>query len=288
MNWQHVILVCEIYVILALGSNLTTGYLGMLSFAHAAFFGIGAYVTAILTKRFETGFVIALVASALVCTAASLPLSWFTLRLKGLYWVLATIAFQITVYSILFNWEAVTGGSHGIGGIPFPVIFGREMNTTSELALVGGLLLLLVVSFCYGLSKTHFTTVLECFRDNEIGAISLGKDPFFYRLMSISISAAIVGVGGGFFASTNGYIDASSFTLSESILIVSMILIGGTGNLIGPICGACFYVLLPEAIRLIPINDAQGASLQAVVYALVLVLVVRFRPNGMFGKYVFR
>ncbi|MEZ5013765.1 MAG: branched-chain amino acid ABC transporter permease [Chitinophagales bacterium] len=130
--------------------------------------------------------------------------------------------------------------------------------------------------------------MLECIRDRELGAVSLGKNISYYKVWQCGCRGIHCYFSGSLFAVYNSYIDATSFTLAESILIVNMILIGGTGNLIGPIFGACFYVMLPEMTRLIPISSTQGASLQMIIYSLVLILVVRFKPNGLFGKFKFQ
>lgn len=288
MNWLHIIFMCEIYVILALSANLVSGYTGLLSFANAAFYGLSAYTTALLMKGCGLSFFPALVSAIIFNVFVSLIITYFSIRLKDLYFTLATLAFQVIVFSVLYNWEKVTGGSFGVSGIPKVSIFGYQLNETVDYAILGAFFALIVISFFFFFQKTPFVRLLECVRDREIGAVSLGKNISYYKFICNSLSAAFIAIAGALFAVYNSYIDATSFTLSESILIVSMILIGGTGNLIGPIFGACFYVLLPEMIRLIPINNAQGASLQVIIYSLILILVVRFKPNGLFGKFKFQ
>jgi len=288
MNWLHILFMCEIYVILALSANLVSGYTGLLSFANAAFYGLGAYTTTLLMKNFGFDYFIALLIAVGFNIIASLFITYFSILLKDLYFTLATLAFQVIVFSILYNWEKVTGGSYGISEIPGVKIGGHQLNGTGEYAMLGGGFALLVISFFFFLQKTPFVRLLECIRDREIGAISLGKNIAYYKFICNSTAAFFIAIAGSLFAVYNSYIDATSFTLNESILIVNMILIGGTGNLIGPIFGACFYVMLPELTRLIPIDSTKGASLQMIIYSLILILVVRFRPNGLFGKFKFK
>ncbi len=288
MNWLHILFMCEIYVILALSANLVSGYTGLLSFANAAFYGLGAYVTTLVMKNFGFNYFPSLLIAITFNVLVSFIITYFSIRLRDLYFTLATLAFQVIVFSVLYNWEKVTGGSYGISDVPGVSVFGHELNGTKEYAILGGCFALMVISFFYFFQRTPFVRLLECIRDRELGAVSLGKNISYYKFICNSIAAAFIAIAGSLFAVYNSYIDANLFTLSESILIVNMILIGGTGNLIGPIFGACFYVMLPEVTRLIPIDSTQGASLQMIIYSLILILVVRFKPNGLFGKFKFQ
>lgn len=287
MNWLHIVFMCEIYVILALSANLVSGYTGLLSFASAAFYGLGAYITALTMKNFGLNYFPALMLAIVFNVLVSLIITYFSVRLKDLYFTLATLALQVIVFTTLYNWEKVTGGSYGVSEIPGVKVFGYELNGSTDYALLGGLFALTVVIFFYFFQQTPFVRLLECIRDREIAAVSLGKNITYYKFVCNSVAAAFIAISGSLFAVQASYIDATSFTLAESILIVNMILIGGTGNLIGPVFGACFYVMLPELMRLIPINSSRGASLQMIIYSLILILVVRLRPNGLFGKFKF-
>jgi branched-chain amino acid transport system permease protein len=288
MNWLHILFMCEIYIILALSANLVSGYTGLLSFAYAAFYGLGAYATTLVMKNFGFNYFPALLIAIVFNILVSFIITYFSIRLKDLYFTLATLAFQVVVFTILYNWEKVTGGSYGISEIPAASVFGYKLSGTQDYATLGGFFALAVIAFFYFFKKTPFVRLLECIRDRELGAITLGKNISYYKFICNSIAAAFIAVAGSLFAVYNSYIDPTSFNLYEGILIVNMILIGGTGNLIGPIFGACFYVMLPELTRLIPISNTQGASLQMIIYSLVLILVVRFRPNGLFGKFKFQ
>jgi len=288
MNWMHILFMCEIYVILSLSANLVSGYTGLLSFANAAFYGLGAYVTTLVMKNFGFNYFPSLLIAITFNVLISFIITFFSSRLKDLYFTLATLAFQVVVFSVLYNWEKVTGGSYGISEIPGVNILGYGLNGTKDYAILGGFFAAIVISFFYFFQRTPFVRLLECIRDRELGAVSLGKNISYYKFICNSVAAAFIAIAGSLFAVYNSYIDATSFTLNESILIVNMILIGGTGNLIGPVFGACFYVMLPELTRMIPIDSTQGASLQMIIYSLILILVVRFKPNGLFGKFKFQ
>jgi branched-chain amino acid transport system permease protein len=275
-------------VILALSANLVSGYTGLLSFANAAFYGLGAYCTTLTMKYFGLNYFPSLLLAMAFNVLVSFIITYFSIKLKDLYFTLATLAFQVIIFSVLYNWEKVTGGSYGISEIPGVTIFGHQLNGTIEYAVLGGFFSLIIICFFLIFQQTPFVRLLECIRDRELGAVSLGKNISYYKFICNSVSACFIAIAGSLFAVYNSYIDATSFTLSESILIVNMILIGGTGNIIGPIFGACFFVFLPELTRLIPIDSTQGASLQMIIYSLILILVVRFKPNGLFGKFKFQ
>jgi branched-chain amino acid transport system permease protein len=285
MNWEHMLFLWELYIILSLSANLVSGYTGLFSFANAALYGLGAYTTAILMKDEGFSYFQALPVAITVNLIAGLVITYLSTRLKDLFFTLATLALQIILYSIFYNWEGLTGGSYGISGVPQASILGYRLADTKDYLVFGGGFTLIVVMFFYFFHRTPFVRLLECIRDKELGAVSLGKNITYYKMVCNCLSAAFIAIAGSLFAVYNTYIDATSFTLNESILIVSMIMIGGMGNLHGPILGAAFYVILPELIRTIPISSAQGASLQMIIYSLVLILTVRFRPYGLFGKF---
>jgi len=284
-DWMHILFMFELYAILVIASNLVTGYSGLLSFANAVFYGVGAYTTSILMTSLGFNFPISFVLSLITAGALGGILAVFSRKFDGLYFVISTIAFQIIFYNVFYNWEKVTGGSLGISGIPNAAIIGFEMKSTFEYVALGGIILLVVLLVFIVSKKSPFIRTLEAIRDNELGAITMGKNVNQFKTVTIILSSAIMAISGSLFATYNHYIDATSFTLDECILIVSMLLIGGTGNLKGPLFGALFFVLLPEVIREIPISDTKGASIQMIVYGLILVLIVRFKPNGFFGQY---
>lgn len=238
MNWLHIIFVCEIYIILTLSANLVSGYTGLLSFANAAFYGISAYLTALIMKNYGINFFVALPIAMIFNILVSLLITYFSIKLKNLYFIIATIAFQIIIFGILYNWEKVTGGSDGLPDIPKIEILGYTLNQTIDYAVLGGIFMTIVIVFFLSFRNTPFIRLLECIRDHELETISLGKNINYFKFVCISISSAFMAISGSLYAVYNNFIDAKSFTLDESILIVSMILIGGTGNVIGPDLGA--------------------------------------------------
>lgn len=288
MNYLlHILIMCEIYLILALAMNLLAGYSGLLSLSQAAFYGIGAYTTALLLTKSGVNFPIALVGAILFNIVTCLPVIWFAIRLRDLFFILATLAWQIIVFTILYNWGSVTNGPFGISAIPKPIFFGHHFSSIPEFALFGGVICLSVCLFFFLLHQTPLSRYFQGVRDDQLALMSLGKNPTYYKAIAIVISSGISAIAGTLFASYFNYIDPTSFKLEESILIISIVLIGGLGSIKGSIAGAIFYVLLPEAIRYLNIPDAIAANLQMMIYALILILLVMFRPYGFFGKYKF-
>ena len=287
MNWFNFIFICELYIMLTLSANIVSGYTGLLSFSYAAFYGLGAYATALMMKLAGFSFFPALLIALILNLLLSTVLSYFAIRMKEVFFTVGTIGLQIIVFRLFYNADDITGGSLGLSEIPTVSIFGYALDGSRDYALLGGVFMLLVIGFFAFLQTTPFIRTLSCIRDRELGAITVGKPINYYKFVCNAIAAVVCTLPGALYACSSSYIDPSSFTLDESILIVSMLLIGGTGNLTGPIFGAFFYTALPEMIRLIPISSSQGASLRLMLYGLILVLVVRYRPNGVFGKFRF-
>lgn len=288
MNYLfHILVMVEIYLILALAMNLLAGYSGLLSLCQAAFYGIGAYVTSLLLVDLSLSFPLAVPVAILFNLVACLPVIWFAIQLRDLFFALATLAWQVIVFTVLYNWVSVTNGPYGITGIPKPEIFGITFDSLPEFALFGGAITLIVLAFFVGLHRTPLSRYFQGVRDDQLALMTFGKNPAYYKTLSIMISSGISAIAGALFATYYSYIDPTSFTLDESILIISIVLIGGLGSVKGSVAGALFYVLLPEALRFLEVPDAVAANLRMMIYATVLILVVMYRPKGFFGKYQF-
>ncbi len=288
MNYLiHLSVVFEIYLILALSMNLMAGYSGMLSLAQAAFYGIGAYATALLLVNFSLPFSLTVLLAVLFNLAACLPVIWFSIRLRNLYFVLATLAWQIMVFTALYNWTIVTNGSFGITGIPKPTVLGIRFTTLPDFAWLSGIIALAVLLFFIGLHRTPLSRLFQGVRDDELAVMTFGKNPAYFKSLAILIASGIATLAGALFATYYSYIDPTSFRVDESILILSIVLIGGLGTVKGSIAGALFYVLLPEALRFLDISDAVAANARMMIFALALILVVMFRPHGFLGQYRF-
>lgn len=277
----------DIYLILALAMNLLAGQSGLLSLCQAAFYGLGAYAAALLMTVEGWGFLQASGAAIAINIMASLPVVWFSIRLRDLFFALATLSWQIIVFAVLYNWVGLTNGPFGVAGIPKPSLGGISLDSLPAFAFFSTFVGAAIVFLYVGFSNTPYARVLRGVRDDQLAAISFGKRPSYYKATAILLSSGTSAIAGVLFASYYSYIDPTSFTLDESILIISIVLIGGLDSVKGAVAGALFYILLPEALRFLPLPDAGAANLRMMIYAMVLILVVMYRPYGFFGKYRF-
>lgn len=285
----HIGIMLNIYVMLVLSANLTIGMANLLSMCQAAFYGIGAYIGTFFLMQFNLPFVVVALAVMLFTGAFSLLVSYASVRLKGDYFVIATMGFQMIVYTIFYNWTDVTRGPYGIPGIPGIKLFGAiELSGVYAYLVLSLVLAVLVVFFCYRLVKSPFGRVLNAIRADEVTVQSLGRNTSAFKSWAFFISASIAGLAGTIYASYVSYIDPTSFTLDESIFILSALFIGGIGNTKGPILGALFVVLLPELLRFVGLPDSVAANLRQIIYGLALILFMYFRPQGLWGKTVMR
>lgn len=288
MNYLwHILVMINIYAILAMSLNLVVGYTGLLSLCHAAFYGVGAYATALLVMNAGLPFTLAVATAIILTVLLSLIIAIPSLRLRGDYFVLATLGFQFIVFSLLNNWTGLTRGPYGISGIPAPRVLGFEANTVFRFfvfsavfaGLCGVILRLLLIS--------PFGRLLKAIRENEVAAEALGKNVPSLKTIAFALGAAFASVSGALFAGYLRYIDPTSFTLMEGIFILSIVVIGGAGSFAGPIVGAAFMIVLPEALRFLQIPDAVAANLRQIIYGLLLMVLMRVRPQGFLGTYGF-
>jgi branched-chain amino acid transport system permease protein len=285
----HILIILQIYIILSLSLNLKTGFTGLLSLCQAAFYGTGAYLTTLLMVDKGLNFFIALILAIFINIALNATITtWLAGRLRNLYFTLATIALQIVFFGVVYNWQKLTHGPFGIPGIPRPEIAGFTFGTPMQFFFLTLFFTVLTISFFFWFAETPLCKLLECTRDDEVWLTVLGKRPAYFKFVSISITVVFATIAGALYSTYMSYIDPTSFTLDESILILTIILVGGTGNIIGPVSGALIYVLLPEALRFVNMPDSIAANTRMIIFAIILILVVRFKPNGLFGKFEIR
>jgi branched-chain amino acid transport system permease protein len=277
----------NIYIILCTTTNLIVGMTNLISLGQAAFYGIGAYISTLALAYFQLSLIPALLIVIIFNILVSLLIALPTLRLKGDYFILGTLGFQFIVYTILYNWIDVTKGPYGISGIPSPTIFGLKISGVFGFLLLSTVLMLICLYIFQFLLDSPFGRVLKGLREDEIALSSLGKNPVKFKVWSFVISSMFIGLSGFLFASYISYIDPTSFNLDESIFILAAVLIGGTGNLKGPIAGAIFVILLPEILRFIGLPDFIAAPIRQIIYGVSLILIARYRPQGIAGTFKF-
>jgi len=280
----HLFIMICIFTVLSMSMNLTIGYAGMLNLAHVAFYAIGAYTSALLMINVGVPFWIALVSGGLAAAFFGFLLSFPTIKMKGDYLVIGTLGFSIIVEAVLKNWTSLTRGPLGLSGIPKPVFFGEKLNTLPEYTLLALGVVILTYFVLKIIVSSPFGRVLRAVRDDEIATRTLGRDTFWVKAKALTLAAFFAGVAGSLYAHYITFIDPTSFTIMETVLILSMVLIGGTGSLWGSIAGAALLLLLPEPLRFFHLPSAILGGLRQAMYALLLILVIMRRPQGLIGE----
>jgi branched-chain amino acid transport system permease protein len=236
-----------------------------------------------LGTPFFFNVLIGIVVSALISLLVSIP----SLRLHDDYFVIATFGFQIIIFSVLNNWVHVTRGPMGISGIPQPRFFGWTVNSQIEFVFLSTLLASLAYSIVFRLSTSPFGRVLRAVREDEIFAQSVGKNILWFKVLAFAISAGLASIAGSLYAHYITYIDPTSFTIMESILVISMVIIGGADSRWGPFIGAVVLVTLPEALRFLGLPTSVAGNVRQMIYGMLLIIMMMFRPRGLVGKYNF-
>ncbi len=270
------ILVC-IYSVLTVSLNLAVGFTGLLNLGHVGFFGIGAYSSALLAVA---GFPIwlSILCGALLAGIAGILLSLPTMRLKGDYLALATLGFSFILGSVARNWTDVTRGALGIPGIP------KIVKGNVEFLIVVAIIAVISYLIFWKLSRSRFGKTCEAIRDDELAAKMLGKDTFMHKIAALGISAFFAGLGGALFAHYITFIDPSIFGLGDLILLFSMLIVGGLASVKGSAIGTIIIFLLPEPLRFIGFPSSVLGPAREIIFALILLLILIYKPRGIVGK----
>ena len=281
----HIGIMLCIYIVLVLSTNLTVGMANLLTLCQAAFYGIGAYIGTYFLMQFNLPFVLIALIVMLATGLSSFIISYASVKLKGDYFILGTLGFQMIVYTILYNWVNVTRGPYGIPGIPSIKLFGVWSLTGIYAYFFLAVILAVAVALIFSrLQHSPYGRMLKAIRTDELSAQALGRNTVQLKAWAFFISAAFAGVAGMVYASYVSYIDPTSFTLDESIFIITALFIGGIGSRVwGPIVGAAVVVILPELLRFVGLPDAVAANLRQVIYGLVLIVLMFVRPQGLLG-----
>lgn len=272
----HVLIMAGIFTILASSLNLLLGYAGQLSLGHAAFFGIGAYASALLTLRLEWPFAAGLASATLAAGAAGWIIGRLAFRLRGAYFVLVTISFAGVINLVSVNWMELTNGPLGLPGVPAAALAGvsfRSKGAYYYLVLGGAALAVLV---CRRLARSRVGRAFVALRENEPLAESVGIDAVHYLVVAAVASAALAGLAGSLYAHYTRLVSPEVFLFTYTLTMVIMVVAGGKGTLAGPVVGALLFTALPEALR-----EVLSWQWQMISYGLLLVLLVFFLPRGI-------
>ena len=279
----HLAIIILVFVILATSLNLTLGFTGMINLGHIALWGIGAYTSAILTKA-DLPFFVGLVGAGVIASVCGFLLSVITNRLKGDYFALATLGFSFVVYSLLLNWTKLTRGPLGIPGIARPGIFGFQITTSGGYLIFMLIMTFFIVGFLYLLTRSRYGKLLEAVRDDHMGASALGKNVFRLKYQSVMISGFVAGLAGSLFAHYISFIDPSTFYLNDIVIVLTIVIVGGLASLKGSVIAGFILVLLPELLRFVNVPPSAIGPSRQIMYALILILILMYRPRGLFGR----
>ncbi|OQB47730.1 MAG: High-affinity branched-chain amino acid transport system permease protein LivH [Firmicutes bacterium ADurb.Bin153] len=267
---------CALYSVLALSLNLITGYMGVTSLGHAAFYGIGAYTAAILATRLNLNFFFTFMLSAVMAGLFGFLLGLPTLRIKGRYFAIVTLGFCEITRIVELNWMSLTRGPMGIPFIPSFIIFGKRYSAPIYKYFVILGLLLVTIYIVSAIINSRTGRAVRAIKDDELASEVNGINVFRYRLVIFSISSAIAGVAGAFYAHHMSFIDPKAFTFDQSILMLSMIILGGMGSIQGSIMGAIALAAAPELLRGL-------IEYRQIIYGALIVFMVITRPSGLLG-----
>ena len=283
---ENLFILGGIFSILSVSLNLSMGYTGLFNLGHAAFFAIGAYVSALLVLGLGLPFWVAILVAGLFAAAMGYMVSVPARRLRGDYLALGTLGFAFIVEAVLKNWTDLTRGPLGIPRIPKPELFGYVFSGLESYLLLTLAFLAVTVFVVHRTVNSPFGRVLKAVREDETAAQALGKNTLRYKSLALSISAFFAGIAGSLYAHYITFIDPTSFSFPVLILLLSMVIIGGTASIRGSVAGAFLLILLPEPLRFIGLpSNLIGAGRQ-MIYAVLLLAILLRRPQGLFGEYV--
>ena len=281
-NFYHVNIMVSalIFVVLGLGLNITVGLAGLLDLGYIAFFAVGAYTYALLARNFDLGFWTCLPLGGVMAMFFGIVLGFPILRLRGDYLAIVTLGFGSITKIVLENSDTLFGGAAGIAGIPRPDLFGlaldgREKSLYSYYIVLG--LVALTIFVTNRLKNSRIGWAWMALREDEIACVAMGVDMARTKLSAYALGAFWAGLVGVIFAAHNNFINPDSFTFMDSAMILSMVVLGGMGSILGVIIAALALKLLPEYLRAV-------AEYRMLVFGAVMVLMMIFRPQGLISN----
>lgn len=255
---------------------MVTGFTGQLALGHAAFYGLGAYASALLLLRFGVSYWIALILSAFITGIFGILLGLPALRLKGDYLGIVTLGFGEIVRLVLVNWYDLTRGPLGLPGIPAPEIGSYVFDSRVPFYYLILALVVFTVFFMNKLVNSGVGMAMVTVKEDEIAAESIGIYPIKYKLLAFSIGAAFAGIAGSFYASYISFISPDTFLFVDSVTILAMVVLGGLGSIPGSIIGAAILVVIPELLRFM-------SNYRMLLFGALMVIMMIYKPQGFWG-----
>ncbi len=288
MRWLSVANLVGITLIAATGLNILTGYCGQLSIGHAGFVAVGAYTAAVVAKHFQVPFPAAVLCGGVLAGLVGMVFGIPSLRVKGFYLAISTVAAQFIIVWIIDHWDRVTGGFLGIT-VPVPSILGIQLGTQRGFYYLLLPIVVIVIFAAKNLARTRVGRAFVAIRDNDLAAEVMGINLFRYKLLAFFIGCFLAGIAGSLMAYWYGSITGEFFGINNSILYVGIIIIGGLGTTTGPIFGVIFIQLLQEAIKAVAPTLERTFALPAgfttglgpMIFGAAIILFLILEPRGL-------
>jgi branched-chain amino acid transport system permease protein len=277
------IVLAEIFSIVAFSTNLLMGVVGIFSVAQAAIMGIGAYAFALLSMM-GLPFPVALLGAMILCAAINLISSLPSLRLAGDYFIITSFGTQLVATAVFINWSDLTGGASGLSGIPVATIFGFSFGTAGQFAILSTALLALVALSFWLILRSPYGKMLNAIRLDEIAVIAAGRKVLQAKIGVSAVSGAYAGVAGALYAAYISFIDPASFDIHVSVLVVTMLVVGGARTLAGSIIGPFVLMAIPQVLTLVDIPSTLLGPVRQLIYGLILIAFMLLRPQGIAGR----
>ena len=274
----HMIIMACIYAIMAIGLDLVMGYTGALSLAQATFYGVGAYVSALVTLKFGVTTWIGLLAAVIVTMLLSFLVGFISLRSRGTSFIIMSFSFAGIAHLVALNWVNLTNGQMGLARIPSPQIASFQFNSKISYYYLVLLFLVLTYFIATRLVNSRLGRAWIGIRENELLAESLGINPFKYSLIAFIIGSSLAGVSGSLYAHYTNFVSPENLIFSVTIMLLIMTVVGGKGTIIGPIIGSLIFTVLPEYLRI-------ADELRMPIFGVILILLALFIPKGLVPAY---
>jgi len=281
----HLLILIGIYVMLSQSLSLSAGFGGMISLAHAGFYGVGAYTAALLSVNYQVPFLLILPTAMLLSGILALLVSAIALRTIDDYFIICTLGIQAVVFALMNNWMNLTRGPLGIPGIPSIHFWEIEIQSKWSFLLLTIFFVVVIFIFLKKLTDSSFGRTLQALSEDEIFTQSLGKNVYLSKVLAFTISAMLAAVPGTLYAHYISYIDPTSFTVTESIFILSIVIIGGVRNLWGIVVASAFLVLLPEILRFVGMPNTIAANMRQIIYGAILIVMMFKYSKGFVSQH---
>ena len=272
----YIVNLLMVFVILSLGLHLVIGEAGQFALAHTAFYGIGIYAAGIVNTALHPPFILSILLGGLIAGVLGFIIGFLALRMRDIYLALATFAFGEAMQWVFMNWESVTNGSNGMRMDPATLV-GLTLTTDRQaypfVVLIAALMLWLTVT----LGRSRFGSALRAVRESDVAALAMGIDVKRMKLAAFALSAAFAGVAGGTYTLFTSFIHPESLGFQTTILVLTMIVVGGLGSVRGAVAGAIAFGLISELLR-------QALSIQEIIYGAILMIFMMYRPKGLFAE----